>query len=353
MPQQANFFDLPDDETLYAAYLRRDAAYDGRAFVGVTSTGIVCRLTCPAKKPKRENCRFFGAATDALDAGFRPCKRCHPLTGHEPVVDELIQALEADPSHRWSEEDLVARGHDPSTVRRAFKRAYGITFLEMARTLRLGAGLTRLQETGSVIDAQLDAGFESASGFRDAVAKLMGDSPASLRADTPLKVSWVKTPLGPMIAAASQTHLHLLEFMDRKGLASELKRLQATTKGGLGFGETPIHAQITGDLTRYFSGDSAAFTTPLAPVGTDFEQRVWQALRTIPAGQTWSYKRLASEIGKPTAMRAVARANGCNQLALIIPCHRVIGADGSLTGYSGGLWRKEKLITLERRYAGL
>lgn len=353
MNHQSSLFDLPSDDVLYEALLARDTAYDGRAFVGVGSTGIVCRLTCPARKPKRENCTFFARVADALEAGFRPCKRCHPLGGHEPMVDDLRKALEADPARRWSEDDVVARGYDPSTVRRAFKRAYGLTFLELARLMRVGAGFEMLAGGAKVIDAQLEAGFESGSGFRDAFAKLLGVSPGTLSDQALLKADWIKTPLGPMITVASEKHLHLLEFMDRKGLPAELKKLAANTKGGIGIGSLGPTEQIRAELEAYFVGSSAAFETPLAFHGTDFEQSVWRTLQTIPPGATWSYKQLAISLGKPTATRAVARANGCNQLALIVPCHRVIGADGSLTGYAGGLWRKEKLIELERAYARL
>ena len=346
-------FDLPSDDALYDALLARDARFDGQAFVGVTSTGIFCRLTCPARKPKRENCRFFNAVAGCIEAGFRPCKRCHPLAPaaqSDPAIAALLAALDARPDHRWSEGDISAMGYDPSTIRRAFKRQFGMTFLDMARQRRLSRGFTAL-EKGRVIDAQLDAGFDSPSAFRNAFARLMGQPPAAFTRDAPLRAYYIDTPLGAMIAICDRRALHLLEFADRKALPAELNRLRSMSRDGIGIGRFDSHDLLATELARYFAGEGADFTIPLVFHGTAFTRDVWTALRTIPAGQTRSYSQIAQSIGAPTATRAVARANGANQIALIVPCHRVIGADGSLTGYGGGLWRKQQLIELERQYA--
>lgn len=345
-------FALPSDDALYDALVARDDRYDGQAFVCVASTGIFCRLTCPARKPLRENCRFFGTVGECIEAGFRACKRCHPVqaaAGSDPTVAALLRLLDEKPQYRWSEPDLVAMGYDLSTVRRAFKRHFGMTFLEMARQRRLREGFETLQLGGSVMSAQLDASFESPSAFRMAFARLLGCAPGDLKADAMMRATWIPTPLGDMIAISSPSHLHLLEFVDRKGLPAELKKLLAATPGGLGIGRFEPAEQAAVELDDYFAARSARFETPLAFHGTDFFQKVWRALQTIPAGETRSYGDIARQIGQPTAVRAVARANGSNQIALMIPCHRVIGADGSLTGYAGGLWRKQKLIEIERQ----
>ena len=157
------------------------------------------------------------------------------------------------------------------------------------------------------------------------------------------------TPLGDMLAVSSRSHLHLLEFVDRKALPAELKRLQAATGQALGIGRLGPSEQAGHELSAYFAGLQSAFATPLALSGSPFTRQVWHELRKIPPGQTRSYSQIAHAIGRPTAVRAVANANGANQIALMIPCHRVIGADGSLTGYGGGLWRKQKLIEIEKR----
>ncbi len=346
-------FQLPNDDQLYQALLDRDPTYDGRVYVGVASTGIFCRLTCPARKPKRENCSFHATVADAMEAGFRPCKRCKPMAPEadgDPIVQTLVKALETDPQRRWREDDVVRFGFDPSTVRRAFKRQFGMTFLEMARNLRLREGFTTLADGGKVIEAQLDAGYDSPSAFRTAFAKLLGVAPKELKQDAMLRASWIDTPLGDMVAIADDHALHLLEFADRKALPNELKRLSKTVKGQIGIGRNAVIEQTAKELERFFEGHSDQFDVPLVMHGTPFTKEVWTALRSIRAGRTKSYSQLAKDIGAPTATRAVARANGTNQIAIIIPCHRVIGADGQLTGYGGGLWRKQKLIELERQY---
>lgn len=346
-------FDIPDHDTLYQALLDRDASFDGQAFVCVSSTGVFCRLTCPARKPKRENCTFFGTVGECIEAGYRPCKRCHPLQPMalaDPAIATLLAALDERPDYRWRESDIIRMGFDLSTVRRSFKRQFGMTFLEMARQRRLRDGFETIADGGAVIEGQLVAGFGSASAFRAAFLKLMGRAPGNLSADPFLFADWIPTPLGDMISVACKSQLHLLEFFDRKALPKELGRLNSRAKGRLGIGRTAPSEQIKDELKAFFDGSSSEFQTPLAYHGSDFTGAVWDELRQIPPGETRSYSAIAASIGRPTAVRAVARANGANQIALVIPCHRVIGADGSLTGYGGGLWRKQKLLEIERQY---
>ncbi|MBM2293447.1 bifunctional transcriptional activator/DNA repair protein Ada [Sulfitobacter pseudonitzschiae] len=346
-------FDLPDHDTLYRALLARDDRYDGHAFVCVSSTGVFCRLTCPARKPKRENCTFHDTVGACIEAGFRPCKRCHPLqpmASGDPAIAAMLAALDERPAFRWSETDVVRMGFDPSTIRRSFKRQFGMTFLEMARQRRLRDGFETMSSGGKVIEAQIDAQFDSASAFSAAFARLLGRAPGRLDRAPLLFADWVSTPLGDMISVTSQTELHLLEFTDRKALKTELGKLDAQCKGRLGIGQTAPGQQLKAELAAFFAGTSAVFATPLAYHGAPFAQLVWDELRRIPPGVTRSYSQIAAQIGRPEATRAVGRANGANQIALVVPCHRVIGADGALTGYGGGLWRKQKLLEIERQY---
>ncbi len=344
-------FDLPDPDTLYAALLARDTTWDGRAFVAVASTRIFCRLSCPAPKPLQKNCSFHETAAGCLAAGCRPCKRCNPLGALEPAHAALLDSLRDDPGRRWSEADLVARGLDPSTLRRVFKRQFGETFLEMARAARLAHGGRQMAAGAPVIAAQLEAGFDSASGFRAGFARLLGHAPAALKGEALLQAAFLETDLGGMVTVCDERAVYLLEFTSRRALPREMQALSRAVKGRIGLGCTAITDRLEAELTRYFAGESADFTLPLAPIGTPFQHAVWAALREVAPGALVTYAALAARMGRPEAVRAVASANGANPVALLIPCHRVIGADGSLTGYGGGLWRKDRLIALERGFA--
>lgn len=348
----ATLFDPPSDDVLYDALLARDPSYDGFVFVGVSSTGIFCRLTCPARKPKRENTTFYRSVSDCMEAGYRPCKRCKPMsrTGEmAPMIEDLVKALGAEPDRRWSERDLVERGYDPSTVRRTFKREFGLTFLEMARLRRVSRAAENIASGRSVIDAQLDAGFESDSGFREAFTRLLGHAPSEAGSSADLRADWLRTPIGPILAIADRDAVRLLEFFDRPILSRQLTKLQRQAGTGIAFGRHAPIDQIALELDAYFEGRSDRFDTALAPAGTDFERAAWSALRDIPTASTRSYSQQAAAIGKPSAVRAIARANGANPIAIVIPCHRVIGADGSMTGYGGGIWRKTWLLEHENR----
>ena len=218
-----------------------------------------------------------------------------------------------------------------------------MTFVEYARARRLGAAFRAIRAGERVIMAQLDVGYESGSGFREAFAKIMGAPPAG-RTARALFAVWLDTPLGPMTAIGDEDALYLLEYVDRRGLERQIERLRLRAKAGIVPGRTAPIAQIEAELAAYFAGRSMRFTTPLARLGSPFQNAVWDALLAIPPGQTRSYADLARAIGKPQAVRAAAQANGANQLAIVIPCHRVINADGALGGYGGGLPRKHWLL---------
>lgn len=344
-----------DPDTLYAALLARDPAYDGHWYVGVSTTGIFCRLTCPARKPRREHCSFHPSPAAAEAAGFRACLRCRPLEAGratDGALETLRRAVDERPDARWDGAALEVMGHDPSTVRRAFKRAYGITFAQFARARRLGEGVASLHAGASVIDAQLDAGYASSSGFRAAIARLIGTAPARVRDRRVLIAGWIDTPIGAMLGVTCEAGVRLLEFADRAALPTEIARLQAR-HGAIRFGRSPMLGRLTGEVTAYFADAARPFAIPVMQEGSAFSQEVWAALRAVPTGETRSYGALARAIGRPAAVRAVARANGANQVAVIVPCHRIIGSDGRLVGYAGKLWRKSWLLEHERRSAGL
>jgi AraC family transcriptional regulator of adaptative response/methylated-DNA-[protein]-cysteine methyltransferase len=226
-----------------------------------------------------------------------------------------------------------------------------MTFVEYARARRMGLAMKQIRSGGAVIDAQLTAGYESGSGFRDAFSRFMGVPPSKAENSKILKASWIDTELGPMIAIADDEALYLLEFVDRRGLEREVERLRQKTKAAIVPGDTDPITSIRRELDLYFGGQLSEFKTPIHMIGSDFQKSVWRELIKIPAGSTASYSGIASVLGRPSAHRAVARANGTNQLAIIIPCHRVINANGDLCGYAGGLARKEWLIHHEKQCA--
>ena len=342
---------LPTPATMYRAFERKDPAYEGVFWLGVRTTGIFCRPTCRARTPKRENVEFFAAPADALHAGYRPCRKCRPLDhGRKPppLVEKLLVAVEAEPGRRWRDAELAAIGIDPSTARRQFKRYCGMTFQAYHRARRMGLALLDIRKGKTVLDSQLDQGFESGSGFRDAFARLVGTAPSRAQDVGVLHAKWLETPLGPMLALADDRGLHLLDFVDRRGLERALAALQKRLHARALPGGHRYLDGIERELREYFAGERRAFATPVALTGSPFQLSVWRALQAIPAGTTCSYGELARAIGRPTAVRAVARANGDNRLSIVVPCHRVIGADGALVGYGGGLARKQKLLDLER-----
>lgn len=338
----------------YQALLHKDSAYEGVFFAGITTTGIFCRPTCSARKPKYEHCVFFNHAKEAIYASFRPCLRCKPLSApSEPslIIQSLISAVEENPEKRWKDRDFDALSIHAATARRQFKKRFGMTFVEYARARRMGIAMKEIRAQKSVIDVQLTTGYESGSGFRDAFSRVMGAVPTHSKNVNLLKATWLDTRLGAMLALADDEALYLLEFVDRRGLEKEVERLRARYHFAIVPGRTVIIDQIEEELNRYFSGFLDCFNTPIKMLGSDFQKKVWCALRDIPTGQTRSYAEQAKYIEQPTAIRAVARANGANQLAIVVPCHRVIGSDGALTGYAGGLPRKKWLLEHELNIA--
>ncbi len=336
----------------YQALLEKRTDYEGLFYVGVKTTGVFCRPTCPARKPKFENCEFYETAQQALLASFRPCKKCRPLThpnSISEVVKKLVEAVEEHPEKRWKDKDFQDLSIDSSTARRQFKKRFGMTFVEYARARRMGIAMKQIRSGSMVLEAQLTSGYESSSGFRDAFSRIMGASPALSKSNQVLKAAWIDTKLGPMIGISDEEALYLLEFVDRRGLELEVERLREKTKAAIIPGSSTPLCKIEEELSSYFNGESLGFQTSLHMIGSPFQKSVWDELQKIPSGETRSYTEIAESIGKPSAVRAVARANGYNQLAIVVPCHRVIRVNGDLAGYGGGIARKKWLIEHEKK----
>lgn len=344
---------LPGFRTMYRAITRRDAAYEGVFFTCVRTTGIFCRPTCRAKPAKADNVTFVPTVSEALHAGFRACKICRPMDSTKPVpplVEQLRRVVEGNPTGRVSDKDLVARGIEPTTARRQFKAYHGMTFHAYQRARRMGLALRDVQNGKPVVEVQAGRGYQSTSGFREAFTRVFGAPPRGAADRACLLARRLETPLGTMLALADDAGLRLLEFVDRRGLERELLGLRRRLKCVVVPGNNAALDATAAQLARYFAGESIAFDLPLAPVGSDFQRKVWTELQRIPPGRTRSYGEMARRVGVPMAARAIGRANGSNMIAIVIPCHRVINADGSLNGYAGGLWRKQRLLEHERRH---
>ncbi len=342
---------LPARDAMLRAFYDRDPAAEGIFLVGVTSTRIFCRPTCKARKPKPENVAFYSNASGALHDGFRPCKLCRPMDAVEPpppLVARLREAVENDPTGRITEKELLDRGIEPTTARRQFRRYYGMTFHAYARARRMGLALRDVGSGTSVTETQFARGFESASGFRDAFTRLFGTAPRTAAATKVLWAERVDSPLGRMLAIAGDDGLHVLDFVDRRGLERKLITLRQRLGVIVVPGRHPTLSAAASQLGEYFAGERMHFDLPLVPTGSPWEQSAWTHLRSIPPGETESYGAMAAALGRPGAARAIGRANGLNYLSIVIPCHRVIASDGKLTGYGGGLWRKQWLLNHER-----
>ena len=256
-------------------------------------------------------------------------------------------AVDADLGRRWTERDLRSFGLAPERVRRWFQAHHGMTFQAYHRARRLGSALGEVQSGSPVARAAFDSGYESLSGFQEAFRALFGAPPKALEDVRVLRVTQIASPLGPMMVAASETSIHLLEFADRNRLQRQIRRTERLLGGVFVPAPTPLSDQVRARLDRYFDGQAEPFDLPIEPAGTPFQRDVWARLREIPRGETVSYGEVADALGRPRAVRAVGAAVGANPLAIVVPCHRVVGSDGRLTGYAGGVWRKRRLLELE------
>ena len=337
----------------YQALLERSDDHVGVFFAAVTSTGVFCIATCRARKPKRQNVRFFSDAQSALHAGFRPCKVCRPTEhAYSPpaLVLHALQWLRTHPQEKLSDAMLREQGLSPEALRRWFLRHHGLTFQAHQRQLRINTAVEQLKAGGSATRAAMDAGYDSLSGFGYTFKRIMGQAPSQHPPNLGIiLLHRFTTPLGPMFVCATAAGVCLVEFVSRRMLETELRDLQRLLTARVVPGENAHTRQAVRELDEYFRGERRVFDVPLDTPGSPFQQRVWQALRAIPFGHTGSYGEQARVLGRPEAVRAVAAANGQNRVAIIVPCHRVIGRDGSLVGYGGGLARKQWLLEHEAR----
>lgn len=330
------------------AALRRDASFDPLFVFGVLTTGIYCRPSCPARRPLRKNVRLYPTPEAAVRDGFRACKRCRPAPGL------AVRAC------RWLEDHLDGRvrlgdlarslGVLPRRLNSAFRRELGIAPAQYLRALRFER--FRRRASGGVTRALLDAGFGSTSRLYERAAARLGMTPrTAARGGEGLRIAYdlIDCPLGRALIAATPRGICAVAFGDSdrslaKDLAARFPRAELRR-------DPALLRRAAGRLRRIFAGASGGPSLPLDVRATAFQARVWDELKAIPAGRTRSYSEIARRIGRPGSARAVARACASNPVALLIPCHRAVGADGSLTGYRWGTGRKQALLDRERAAA--
>lgn len=338
-------------ETYYQALVEKNPQFVGIFFAAIKTTGIFCIATCTARKPKFENVEFFTDSKEALQNGYRPCKICKPTDHAFEPPQEVLKALDLlkkSENFKITDYELSQQGLVPATIRRWFQKHHGITFQAYQRMLRINSAFQELKSGKSVTNTAFESGYDSLSGFGYTFKSLTGKSPKEGLDKTVIHLSKTNTPLGPMFIGANENGLCLLEFTDRRMLETEFRDLQYRLNAVILHGENDITKQTKRELTEYFDGKRTEFSIPLNAPGTDFQQTVWEGLQHIPFGETRSYQQQAEFLNNPKAVRAVASANGMNRISIVIPCHRVIGKDGSLTGYGGGLERKKWLLEFER-----
>ncbi len=355
--------DLPPPEACHAALIRRDPAFDGRFYTCVRTTGIYCRPVCPARPPLLKNCSFVRAAAEAEAAGYRACKRCRPdaaagtpaSSGSKASVTRAMRLLDDTMASKPETPPLPALaerlGLSERHLRRLFARHLGVSPVALAQAGKLARAVELLDRTDMpMADVAAEAGFTSVRRFNELFLAAHNETPRQRRQRRPsamnLTLSRFEAPFATLLivttAAGAVAALDFIDFEER------LRRLLTRHHGPVTLEEGDTPAAVVEALTAYLAGDlSALQRIPTAAAGTVFQQRVWAALCAIPPGETRSYAQIAEAIGQPGAARAVGMANGQNPIGIIVPCHRVIGASGSLTGYAGGMARKAWLLAHE------
>jgi len=355
--------------------LARDTAADGQFFYAVKSTMIYCRPSCPSRRPARQNVRFFPTASAAEQAGFRACKRCKPELATprpDPQAGLIARASDYLATHATERTRLadLARvtGVGRLTLLRAFRRVLGVSPGEFARAQRVARFKDALRPAMAsaplinppaqpparrITDAIYESGFGSSSRLYESSRDSLGMTPRTLRsggAGLVIRYATARSPLGRMLAAATDAGICAIAFgRDDAELLADLRQRFNRAQLVPAKGNTGWLAEALAFVLSQTTEHPLAATFPLDVRATAFQQRVWRALQQVPRGQTRSYSALARQLGKPTAARAVAAACAANPVALAVPCHRAIAADGSLTGYRWGLQRKQKILAAEAR----
>lgn len=339
-----------DPDWAYDAFDRRDRTLDGQFVGAVKTTGIYCKPSCPARRPLRENVEFFWKAGDARKAGYRACLRCKPdEVGRDREAVAMALELIGQSEDALSLEAIAdAVGYAPHHFHRLFKRETGVTPAVYARSLRAKRAAEALEGEGSVTDAIYDSGYSGPSRFYANTKGHLGMTPSAWKnggAGVTIRWAVVPTALGQMLLAATDKGICRLSFDE-----DETALLKRFPKALIIAGGKALEDLVAGAVAA-INHPSQMPDLPLDVSGTAFQQAIWKELQRIPPGETRTYAEIAAAVGKPKAVRAAGSANGANNVAVLIPCHRVIRTDGGLGGYAYGVARKEKLLETERKNA--
>ena len=343
----------PNEEKLWQAVLARDARLDGEFVFAVSSTRIYCRPSCPSRRPKRERVSFFQLPEAAERAGFRACLRCRPKdAGTDPQVEMVQRACRFIDEHQDESISLELLGEHVGFssfhLQRTFKNLMGITPHQYAQSRRAKKFKQGVRAGGSVTSAMYDAGYGSSSRLYERATSEFGMTPATYsRGGRGAKISYTiaASPLGRLLVAATEKGICAIRVGDSdEALEKDLRTEFPAAQIEIHHGQLRDSVQA---IVKHLEGKQPDLNLPLDIKATAFQRLVWEALRSIPYGSTRSYAQVAQAIGRPTAVRAVARACATNPVALVVPCHRVIGSDKSLSGYRWGLERKKKLLEKE------
>lgn len=344
--RSSDVIDTIDDEDAWTAFERRDRSWDGRVIGAVKTTGIYCKPSCPARRPKREHVEFFSTPAEARAAGYRSCRRCRPdeIGRDREAVERAVQLIEAAEEPPRLEELAAAVGYAPHHFQRLFTRDLGVSPAAYARAVRAKRAQGALKENGRVTDAIYDAGYSGPSRFYADAGERLGMTPSAWRdggRGETIRFVVTDSPLGKLLVAATPKGICRLTFdEDELALRRRFPNARIIPDDGT------IGAWVEGALTA-IERPLQAPQLPIDVRGTAFQEAVWRELRKIPVGETRSYADIAAAVGEPKAVRAVGTANGSNPVAVLVPCHRVIRSDGTLGGYAGGLDRKRKLLDAE------
>ena len=335
-----------DADTAWAAFMRRDRAWDGRIVGAVKTTGIYCKPSCPARRPKREHVEFFATGGEARAAGYRSCLRCKPdeVGRDREAVARAVNLIEAAEEAPSLAEMADAVGYAPHHFQRIFKRDLGVSPAEYWRGIRAKRAADALGETAQVTEAIYEAGYSGPSRFYADARQRLGMTPSAWRdggRGETIRWTHFDSPLGQMLIAATSRGICRLTFDDNEDSLRRLFPNASVVEDAGGLREL-----VEGALEAMDHPHSAP-ELPIDVRGTAFQEAVWRELRRIPLGETRSYADIAAAVGQPNAVRAVGTANGQNPVAVLVPCHRVIRSDGTLGGYAGGLERKRKLLEAE------